>query len=219
MAMVNGANQQDTRNLALFAGMAGLAVSMSISVTQSLNWSVRMASDLESQMVSVERVMAYANMPQEAAHVVSEYDPPVHSQWPARGEIVMSNVYMRYRSGLPQVLKGVTLHINARDKIGIVGRTGAGKSSLLTVFLRLVELESGTVTIDGLDISRIGLNKLRSSIAVIPQDPVLFSGTIRSNLDPFKRYTDIVLWEALRRTELSRSSIKSLDDSVTENGA
>ena len=104
--------------------MAGLAVSMSLSVTQSLNWSVRMASDLESQMVSVERVLTYTIMTQEAPHIVPTYDPPANSIWPQKGTIHMKGVYMRYRPGLPHVLKGVTLVINAREKVGIVGRTG-----------------------------------------------------------------------------------------------
>lgn len=123
----------------------------------------------------------------------------------------MNDVCLRYREGLPLVLDNVTIRINSREKIGIVGRTGAGKSSLVTAILRLVEMESGSILIDGIDISSIGLHALRSRIAVIPQDPVLFSGTIRSNLDPFLLYTDAQIWENLRRTMLS-SSIGSLDD-------
>lgn len=188
-AGVDTESEYTKHNIALFAGMAGLAISLSLSVTQSLNWSVRMASDLESQMVSVERVKSYADMVQEAPHYTSS-DPD--SSWPTAGAIKMSNVQMRYRSGLPLVLKSVTLDIKAGEKIGIVGRTGAGKSSLFTVFLRLVELESGRVTIDDVDISTIGLNILRSRIAVIPQDPVLFSGSVRSNLDPFNTFTGIL---------------------------
>ena len=197
-----------------------------------------MASDLESQMVSVERIKTYATMPQEAPHFLTE-DPVTAStptemrqyhhqfrgapgagvsDWPTAGAIDMRNVTMRYRDGLPLVLRGLSLNIAAREKVGIVGRTGAGKSSLLTALLRLVELDSGSILIDKVDIAHLGLNTLRSVMAVIPQDPVLFSGTIRSNLDPFGRYTDLQIWEGLQRTLLS-NAISSLDDKVTENGA
>ena len=225
-------------SLSFVTGLAGLAISFALSVTQSLNWTVRMASDLESQMVSVERVKTYATMPQEAPHFLTE-DPMTantptemrqyHHQfrgapgaggaeWPTLGAIEMRTVTMRYREGLPLVLKGLTLSIAAREKVGIVGRTGAGKSSLLTALLRLVELESGSILIDRVDIAHVGLNTLRSVMAVIPQDPVLFSGTVRSNLDPFGKYTDVQIWEGLQRTLLS-NSISSLDDKVTENGS
>lgn len=210
-------------NHAVYAGLAGLSISFALSVTQSLNWSVRMASDLESQMVSVERVKAYSDMDQEAPHF-SENDPSSTSpssstlsgvqsgqSWPSAGEIQMNSVCLRYRQGLPLVLDNLTLTIKSKEKIGIVGRTGAGKSSLVTAILRMVEMESGCILIDGIDISSIGLHALRSRIAVIPQDPVLFSGTIRSNLDPFLLYTDAQIWENLRRTMLA-SSIGSLDD-------
>jgi ATP-binding cassette subfamily C (CFTR/MRP) protein 1 len=188
--------------------------------------------------VCSERVKTYSGMPQEAPHFL-EGDPMTANtpaefrqhhhqfrgapgaggvQWPSAGAIEMRNVTMRYREGLPLVLRGLTLSVAPREKVGIVGRTGAGKSSLLTALLRLVELESGTILIDRLDVSRIGLNTLRSVMAVIPQDPVLFSGTVRSNLDPFGRYTDGEIWEGLQRTLLS-NAIASLDDKVTENGS
>ena len=162
-------------------------------------------------------------MEQEAAHHTPS-DPLSHAptlsssslhSWPSRGEILMNDVCLRYREGLPLVLDNVTIRINSREKIGIVGRTGAGKSSLVTAILRLVEMESGSILIDGIDISSIGLNALRSRIAVIPQDPVLFSGTIRSNLDPFLIYTDTQIWDNLRRTMLS-TAIGSLDDLGTD---
>jgi ATP-binding cassette subfamily C (CFTR/MRP) protein 1 len=210
-----GNDDGDEQNWAAFAGMAGLSISLALNVTQSLNWTVRMASDMESQMVSVERVDKYARMEQERPHYLPQDPPP--SAWPKEGLVDMQNVHMRYRDGLPLVLRGVTIKINAREKVGIVGRTGAGKSSLLAVFLRLVELESGRVTVDGIDLSSLGLHTVRSHMAVIPQDPVLFSGTVRSNLDPFGRYGDKQLWESLRRTNLS-SSISNLDDVVSENG-
>eukprot|EP00600_Ochromonadales_sp_CCMP1393_P017669 CAMPEP_0175031920 /NCGR_PEP_ID=MMETSP0005-20121125/21113_1 /TAXON_ID=420556 /ORGANISM="Ochromonas sp., Strain CCMP1393" /LENGTH=1650 /DNA_ID=CAMNT_0016292283 /DNA_START=12 /DNA_END=4964 /DNA_ORIENTATION=+ len=223
-----------------FAGLAGLAISFAMSVTQSLNWTVRMASNMESQMVSVERVKSYTTMAQEAPHYLPQ-DPTTAADllrnntysnsnnprsssgssndvWPSNGAVEMQSVAMRYREGLPLVLRGLTLSIGGREKVGIVGRTGAGKSSLLTALLRLVELDSGEIRIDGVNIATIGLNTLRSVMAVIPQDPVLFSGTIRSNLDPFHKYSDHEVWEGLHRTLLS-DSITSLDDKVTENGS
>ena len=177
-------------------------------------------------------------MSQEAPHFLPEdpltvHTPPdqhhLHHQfrgppgaggatWPTQGAIEMKNVHMRYRDGLPLVLRGLNLSIAAKEKVGIVGRTGAGKSSLLTALLRLVELDSGSIFIDKVDTSKIGLNTLRSVMAVIPQDPVLFSGTIRSNLDPFNKYNDIEIWEGLSRTLLS-NTISSLDDKVSENGS
>lgn len=196
--------------------MAGLAISLALSVTQSLNWSVRMASDLEAQMVAIERISEYSRMPTERPHFIPGNDPP--ADWPQAGAIEMHNVSLRYRPGLPLVLKSVTLSIPARCKLGIVGRTGAGKSSMVLALLRLVEIESGTVHIDGVNVANIGLHALRSKVSVIPQDPVLFSGTVRSNIDPFKQFTDSQLWDGLRRTRLD-NRVKTLDDVVEENGA
>jgi ATP-binding cassette subfamily C (CFTR/MRP) protein 1 len=241
----------------IFAGLAGLSISFAMNITQSLNWTVRMASDLESQMVSVERIKSYASMKQEAGHYLINDPKTIHNSsqnsnlddlsrsysrylspsndssstanplgnrserhgnyWPSQGKIVVNNVCLRYRENLPLVLNQCSFTVQPREKIGIVGRTGAGKSSLVTALLRLVELESGEVLIDDINTRSIGLNTLRSVMAVIPQDPVLFSGTIRSNLDPFRRYTDGELWDILRRTLLS-DHIQSLDDVVQENG-
>ena len=134
------------------------------------------------------------------------------------GAIEMQDVSLRYRAGLPLVLKSITLSIPPHCKLGIVGRTGAGKSSLVLALLRLVELEAGTVHIDGVNVANIGLHALRSKISVIPQDPVLFSGTVRSNIDPFKAFSDAQLWDGLRRTRLD-ARVTSLDDTVEENGA
>jgi ATP-binding cassette subfamily C (CFTR/MRP) protein 1 len=134
------------------------------------------------------------------------------------GSIELQGVCLRYRADLPLVLNQVTFSVAPCDKVGVVGRTGAGKSSLVVALLRLVELEAGKVFIDGVDISGIGLHALRSGMAVIPQDPVLFSGTVRSNLDPFGRFGDVQLWEALQRARLG-SHITALEDCVQEGGA
>jgi ABC-type multidrug transport system fused ATPase/permease subunit len=198
-----------------FAGFAGLGLSLCLSITQSLNWSVRMASDLESQMVSVERVHEYTVIPSETEKY---YQTDAVSEWPKSGGVTFKNVSMRYRPDLPFVLHDLSFDIKSGDKIGIVGRTGSGKSSTVTSLLRLVEISSGSILIDGVDISSLSLNTLRSKVAVIPQDPVLFSGTIRSNLDPFHYYTDEQLWYALKRCNLHHF-IASLDDAVSENGS
>lgn len=157
-----------------FAGLAGLSISFSLSVTQSLNWAVRMASDFEANMVSVERIEQYCKIPSEAPRKCDKDDslPP---SWPSSGEIDFVRTKLRYRPGLPLVLKGLDIHIPARSKVGVVGRTGAGKSTLMTAVLRIVEVDSGKILVDGVNIRNVGLAKLRSKIAVIPQDPVLFS--------------------------------------------
>ena len=198
-----------------FAGFAGLGISLCLSITQSLNWSVRMASDLESQMVSVERVHEYTSIPSETDKY---YQSDSIADWPKSGDITFKNVYMKYRPDLPYVLYDLSFEIKAGEKVGIVGRTGSGKSSTVTSLLRLVEISGGTILIDDVDIVSLSLSTLRSKLAIIPQDPVLFSGTIRSNLDPFHNYTDEQLWSALKRCNLHHF-ISALDDVVNENGS
>ncbi|KAJ8608779.1 hypothetical protein MRB53_039464 [Persea americana] len=119
---------------------------------------------------------------------------------------------MRYREGLPLVLKGLTMHVRAGERIGVVGRTGAGKSTIMSTLFRLIELSGGTISIDGVNIAEIGLEDLRSKLAIIPQDPTLFRGTIRSNLDPFDEHTDLELWNALRQADLVGESQAMEDD-------
>ncbi|CAH0521230.1 unnamed protein product [Peronospora belbahrii] len=140
------------------------------------------------------------------------------SEWPTAGAIRFYRVHLRYRPGLPRVLRGLTFSVNAKEKIGIVGRTGAGKSSLIVGLMRLVELDAGFITIEDVDISKIGLHDLRANIAIIPQDPVLFSGTVRSNLDPFNQFADDQIWTSVKRA-LLQNAVTSLDDTVDENGS
>ncbi|KAH9075967.1 hypothetical protein Ae201684P_012457 [Aphanomyces euteiches] len=202
-----------------FAGLAGVSLSYAFSVTQSLNWSVRMLSTIQTQMVSVERINSYTSMDVEAelkAEPLKQLELE-NAKWPATGTLTFSGVDLRYRPGLPRVLRKLTFTIKAREKIGIVGRTGAGKSSLVVALMRLVELDAGQITMDGVDISTIGLHDLRDKISIIPQDPVLFSGTIRSNLDPFDRYDDDALWTAIKRANL-HNAVASLDAKVDERG-
>ncbi|KAJ3047895.1 hypothetical protein HK102_012808, partial [Quaeritorhiza haematococci] len=150
---------------------------------------------------SVERVKEYLEIDQEPPAVIPECRPPVN--WPTKGEIQIQDLVVKYAPDLPPVLNKITVHMHAREKIGVVGRTGAGKSTLTIAFFRFIEPESGTIIIDDIDITKIGLYDLRSAITIIPQDPVLFAGTIRSNLDPFGVLGEEVLWEALRRANLA----------------
>ena len=173
-----------------------------------------MASDLESQMVSVERVHEYAAMPTEGPAHLPDRDPPI--SWPSRGAITFDRVCMRYRDGLPFVLKDCSFRIPSHAKVGIVGRTGSGKSTLLAALLRLVELSSGSICLDNVDLAHIGLHALRSRVCVIPQDPVLFSGDVRLNLDPFNQYDSLAIGEALRSVGLVNIG---LSDIVEDGGA
>jgi ATP-binding cassette subfamily C (CFTR/MRP) protein 1 len=157
---------------------------------------------------AVERVLWYTDpnsVPQEAAHEIPESDPP--KTWPSTGAISMEKIVMSYRPGLPAVLKGISLDIKSGEKVGIIGRTGAGKTSITVALYRLAELTSGTIKVDGVDVSKIGLHTLRSRIAIIPQDPVLFSGTLRSNLDPFDLYSDERLYDAMKRACITDSTV------------
>ncbi|KAG6623523.1 ATP-binding Cassette (ABC) Superfamily [Phytophthora cinnamomi] len=200
-----------------FAGIVGVALTYAFTITQPLNWTVRMLSQLQTQMVSVERIQTYTEMPTEAALESTAAQKPA-LEWPMTGAISFNRVDLRYRPGLPRVLRGLTFSVNAKEKIGIVGRTGAGKSSLIVGLMRLVELDAGSITIDGVDISKIGLHDLRANIAIIPQDPVLFSGTVRSNLDPFDQFSDDQIWTSIKRASLQKA-VTSLDDVVDEKGS
>jgi len=155
-----------------------------------------MSSDFEANMVAVERIQQYTNIVSEAPRQ-TETDSKLIDSWPPSGEISLANVKLRYRPGLPLVLKGLDLLIPGGSRVGVVGRTGAGKSTLMLALLRIVELDSGTIQIDGVDTKKMGLSLLRSKIAVVPQDPVLFSGSIRTNLDPFDNFSNEKLYEVL----------------------
>lgn len=167
-------------------------------------------------MNAVERIVALLNLPTEAELVT--YVP---RDWPSQGAVSFENVTVRYRAHLPPVLRGLSLAIRPREKVGIVGRTGAGKSTMLATLLRLVEVSEGSVLIDGVDVATLGLETLRHAIAVIPQEPTLFSGKLRDNLDPFGEHADEALWTALRRArlhEVVRALEGGLSATVAENG-
>ncbi|KAF8656809.1 hypothetical protein AX16_002359 [Volvariella volvacea WC 439] len=183
----------------------GLVLSYILSVQQAFGWLVRQTAEVENNMNSVERIVHYATaVEQEAPHQLSANKPP--APWPSEGRVELKDVVLGYRPELPPVLKGISMSVRAGEKIGIVGRTGAGKSSIMTALYRLVELTSGSIHLDGVDISRVGLTDLRRGLAIIPQDALLFSGTLRSNLDPFNQYDDATLWDALKRSYLVENS-------------
>lgn len=185
-------------------GQTGVTLSYIVMVQQSFGWMVRQVAEVENNMNSVERVVHYTKaVEQEAAHEVE--DSPAPADWPSRGEIVMKDVVMRYRPELPPVLKGLNMALSPGEKIGVVGRTGAGKSSIMTAIYRTVELASGSICIDGVDISAVGLAQLRKGLSIIPQDAFLFSGTLRTNLDPFGLHDDAKLYDAMKRAYLVES--------------
>lgn len=189
--------------------IGGLVLSYILSTVQMIQFTVRQLAEVENGMNSVERLRYYGTQLEEEAplHTIE-----VRPSWPEKGEIVFDNVEMRYREGLPLVLKGLDMHVQGGERIGIVGRTGAGKSSIMSTLFRLVEISAGHITIDGVDIATVGLNDLRKRLAIIPQDPTLFRGTVRSNLDPFNEHTDLALWSALRQANLVS------EDAAAESG-
>ncbi|KAG0705743.1 ABC protein [Suillus ampliporus] len=199
------------------AAQIGLVLTYTLALAQLCSAVTRQLADIENHMNAVERVIQYIDgdtVPQEAPHEIEDRKPPV--QWPEHGAVEFNDVKMAYRPGLPDVLRGISIKVRGGEKIGIVGRTGAGKSSLMLALFRIVELSGGSITIDGVDISTIGLKDLRSKISIIPQDPLLFSGTIRSNLDPFSKHSDAELWDALHRSCLIDSS--DSEHSISSDG-
>lgn len=182
------------------AGLAGLSLSYAIAFSENALWIVRLYSNIEMNMNSVERLQEFLVVDQEPPAQIPETEP--RRSWPEKGEIDVVDVSLRYAPDLPRVIKNVTFHVKPCNKIGIVGRTGAGKSTIITAFFRFLDPETGTIKIDGVDISKIGLQNLRQALTIIPQDPTLFTGTIRSNLDPFNEYEDEQIFEALTRVNL-----------------
>uniref|UniRef100_A0A4W4HCM0 ABC-type glutathione-S-conjugate transporter n=1 Tax=Electrophorus electricus TaxID=8005 RepID=A0A4W4HCM0_ELEEL len=195
----------------LSPGIVGLAVSHSLQVTGILSWIVRSWTDVENNIVSVERVKEYADTPKEAEWALE--DSSLSPSWPQAGTIEFRDYGLQYRKGLELALKGISLHVHEREKIGIVGRTGAGKSSLALGIFRILEAAKGEIYIDGINIAELGLHDLRSRITIIPQDPVLFSGSLRMNLDPFDAYSDEEVWKALELAHL-KNFVSGLPDKL-----
>ncbi|MGZ3722723.1 MAG: ATP-binding cassette domain-containing protein, partial [Bdellovibrionales bacterium] len=199
-------------------GVAGLLTVYSLSFWGVLNWGIRIWSEVEARMTSMERVKYYSRIAQEQA-VIKVGHVPV--EWPASGEVRFEEAHLRYAEHLPQVLKGLSFTVDPGSKAGIIGRTGSGKSTLFQALYRFTELESGRILIDGIDIATIPLARLRRALAIIPQDPTLFMGTVRSNLDRYNEFSDGELWNVLDRTSLGslvRSLPKGLLTELNENG-
>ena len=221
----------------LYVALAGTSLSGAIGVTGLLNLVMSSFAQVEAAMTCTERVLHYIqHVPQEPAATSASPPPP---EWPQRGAIELRGLHMRYRANTPLVLKGLTASIQGGQRVGIVGRTGSGKSSLLLALLRLVEPLSAEaaakaggkgsdegeggdggdakdggdgeapISIDGIDTRRLGLSELRREIAIIPQSPALFSGSVRSNMDPFDEYTDAQIWAALEQCEM-RTAVEQL---------
>ena len=188
------------------AGLAGLALTYAINFTQNVLWLVRLYAANEQNMNSVERIQEYIDVPQEAAARVPDTAPPAN--WPSHGAIQFISYSTRYRSDLDMVLKKLSFKIEAGEKVGVVGRTGAGKSSMALALFRGLESEEGKIVIDEVDVGLIGLQDLREAITIVPQDPTLFTGTLRNNLDPFELFTDEEIFNALRKVQL----ISGFDD-------
>ncbi|KAK9932339.1 hypothetical protein M0R45_019580 [Rubus argutus] len=201
-------------------GIAGLAVTygLNLNILQAqLIWSL---CNMENKIISVERILQYTTSLPSEPPLVIECNRPDHS-WPSQGKIDMHDLQVRYAPHLPLVLRGLTCTFPGGMKTGIVGRTGSGKSTLIQTLFRIVDPAAGRILIDGIDISSIGLHDLRSRLSIIPQDPTMFEGTVRSNLDPLEEYTDEQIWEALDKCQLGdevRKKEGKLDSAVSENG-
>eukprot|EP00064_Thunnus_orientalis_P001052 superscaffoldBa00000065_g1053 len=199
-------------------GAVGLALSYAVTLTGMFQWGVRQSAEIENMMTSVERVVEYAELESEAPWETDKKPP---HDWPKTGFITFDRVNFSYSASTPLVLKNLTVVFTSREKVGIVGRTGAGKSSLISALFRLAEPE-GRIMIDGFLTSEIGLHTLRQKMSIIPQDPVLFTGTMRKNLDPFRQHTDEDLWNALQEVQM-KAVVEELPNKLemvlTESGS
>ncbi|XP_057526172.1 ABC transporter C family member 10-like [Amaranthus tricolor] len=201
-------------------GFIGMALSYGLTLNSAMVISIQAQCTLANQMISVERLNQYMDIPSEAAEVVEDNRPP--QNWPLAGKVEICNLQVRYRPDTPLVLKGISCTFEGRDKIGIVGRTGSGKTTLVGALFRLVESVEGKIIVDGVDICSIGLHDLRSRFGIIPQDPTLFNGTLRFNLDPLSQHNDKAIWEVLDKcqlTEAIKDKKHGLDSLVEEDGS
>ena len=209
--------------LAIPPGWAALALTLSFETTNFLKHGIRVYAQTEAAMVSVERIAKYTDEVEQESETVDDAERLVELEnWPMHGKVEVKNLSMRYRKNLPLVLDDISFTVEAGHRIGIVGRTGAGKSSIMNAFFRMVEAEQGSVCIDGVDTHSISLDTLRSRMTIIPQDPVMFSTTVRANLDPFTVYTDEEIWDALDRCRMKPvvEGLKlKLQSPVSEGGA
>lgn len=198
-------------------GIAALSVTFSLTITNALSTLVKSYSDYETNVVSVERLIEYTKIPIEPQDDEIPSDP----DWPSEGRVKFDRYSARYRPDLGLVIRDFSLEVKSSEKVGLVGRTGAGKSSLILSIFRLIEPASGQIVIDDIDIALVSLKHLRSRITIIPQEPILFTGTIRQNVDPASQYTDEQIWQAINVAHLStfmRSLPAGLDYEVSEYG-
>ncbi|CAF3798555.1 unnamed protein product [Rotaria sp. Silwood1] len=201
-----------------------LTLTYSLSLMSLFQWTIRQSVEVETQMTSVERILEYCSLDQESSNQLSfKYRPPIN--WPSQGRIIFENVSMSHSKELhsPLALHNISLIIEPGEKIGIVGRTGAGKSSFIQTLFRMGTLVNGHIIIDNIDITTIGLDDIRRHISIIPQDPILFTGTMRNNLDPFGLYSDVEIWNALEQVQLKKLVIDMMSNGlhslVSENGS
>ncbi|XP_020591769.1 LOW QUALITY PROTEIN: ABC transporter C family member 3-like [Phalaenopsis equestris] len=200
-------------------GLAGLAVTYGLTLNTLQAWVIWTLCSLENKIIAVERIFQYTNISSEPPLVIETNRPD--GNWPSKGDLELHDLQVRYAPHLPFVLKGLTCNFPGGLKTGIVGRTGSGKSTLIQTLFRIIDPTVGEIIIDGINISTIGLHDLRSKLSIIPQDPTMFEGTVRSNLDPLEEHTDEQIWEALDCCQLGdevRKKENKLDSIVTENG-
>jgi len=199
--------------------LGGFVLSCSYFLINTFQWAVRTFADTENQMISVERLLHYCNdLEQESPSIITNNRPS--PMWPKRGDITFEKVVIKYHPSQQPVLNNISFTIQHKRKIGIVGRTGAGKSTLVLALFRVFECCEGSIIVDNVDIAKIGVGDLRSKLAVIPQDPILFMGTIRTNLDPANIHTDQELWKTLEKVKFRKLVIAlgGLNASVAEGG-
>lgn len=189
-------------------GNVGLAITQIFNLIIMCQWGMRQTAELENQMTSVERINEYANMkPEPPLESIPKNRPP--ERWPQNGAVRFNGLSMKYAENSTCVLRDLTFSIEPKEKIGIVGRTGAGKSSIIQAMFRLA-INEGAVEIDDIDTATLGLHDLRSKISIIPQDPILFSGNMRNNLDPFEEKSDDDIWNALAQVNEIQSVLIKL---------
>jgi ABC-type multidrug transport system fused ATPase/permease subunit len=202
------------------AGTAGLVTLYALDFWRHLNWGVRIFSDLESRMTSVERLQFYCDLPAEKNYLGQALE--LDESWPQSGDLEFKNVSLRYAEHLPLVLKNVSFKINSGARVGLIGRTGSGKSTIFQSVYRFVDIVSGEILIDNKPIHQIPLKRVRKNLAVIPQDPALFMGSLRANIDRYKQVSDDEVWAVLKKVSLEEF-VKELPDQlefkVAENGA
>lgn len=200
-------------------GFVGMALSYGLSMNISLAFSIQNQCTLANYIVSVERIKQYMCIPSEAPAIIESSRPP--EDWPSHGKVELQDLKIRYRPNSPLVLRGITCTFEGGQKIGIVGRTGSGKTTLISAIFRLIEPAGGRILIDGLDTTSIGLHDLRSHLGIIPQEPTLFRGTVRFNLDPLSEHPDSAIWEVLDKCQLGdviREKESCLDAPVEDDG-